>query len=107
VTVPAIETPSERAYSRVALVSLTLAVVGVGLAIWGFVSGIDATLKGAGAIGTSIVIFYVGSAVLVVALVLAIVGLVRSEQKVVPTVALSVCLIPIAAIIVIALAYRR
>ena len=79
-----IETRSERAYSRVALVSLTLAVVGVGLAI-----------------------FYVGSAVLVVALVLAIVGLVRSEQKVVPTVALAVCLIPIAAIIVIALAYRR
>ena len=106
-TVSIIETPSERAYSRVALVSLTLAVVGVGLGIWGFVSGIDATLNGAGAIGTSIVIFYVGSAVLVVALVLAIVGLVRSEQKAVPTVALAVCLIPIAAIIVIALAYRR
>jgi hypothetical protein len=107
VTVSIIETRSERTYSRVALVSLTLAVVGVGLAIWGFVAGIDATLNGAGAIGTSIVIFYVGSAVLVVALVLAIVGLVRSEQKVVPTVALAVCLIPIAAIIVIALAYRR
>jgi hypothetical protein len=101
------ETPSERTYSRVALVSLTLAVVGVGLAIWGFVSGIDATLNGAGAIGTSIVIFYVGSGVLFVALVLAIIGLVRSESKVVPTVALAVCLIPIAAIIVIALAYRR
>ena len=101
------ETPSDRAYSRVAIVSLTLAVVGVGLAIWGFVSGIDATLNGSGTIGTSIVIFYVGSAVLFVALVLAIIGLVRSESKVVPTVALAVCLIPIAAIIVIALAYRR
>jgi hypothetical protein len=76
--VSGIDTPSERAYSRVALVSLTLAVVGVGLAIWGFVAGIDETLNGAGAIGTSIVIFYVGSAVLFVALVLAIVGLVRS-----------------------------
>ncbi len=106
-SVPRIETPSERAYSRVALVSLTLAVVGVGLAIWGFVAGIDATLTGAGAIGTSIVIFYVGSAVLFVAMVLAIIGLVRSGAKTVPTVALAVCLIPIAAIIVIALAYRR
>lgn len=105
--VPNIETPTERAYSRVALVSLTLAVVGVGLAVWGFVAGIDATLNGAGAIGTSIVIFYVGSAVLFVALVLAIIGLVRSEAKTVPTVALAVCLIPIAAIIVIALATRR
>ncbi|MES2093099.1 MAG: hypothetical protein V4531_04705 [Actinomycetota bacterium] len=106
-SVPRSESPSERAYSRVALVSLTLAVVGVGLAIWGFVAGIDATLYGAGAIGTSIVIFYVGSAVLFVALVLAIIGLVRSEAKAVPTVALAVSLIPIAAIIVIALAYRR
>jgi hypothetical protein len=45
--------------------------------------------------------------VLFVALVLAIIGLVRSESKTVPTVALAVCLIPIAAMIVIALAYRR
>lgn len=102
-----IETPAERAFSRVALVSLTLAVVGVGLAIWGFVSGIDATLNGGGAIGTSIVIFYVGSAVLFVSLVLAIIGLVRSEAKIVPTIALAMTLIPIAVIIVIALAYRR
>jgi hypothetical protein len=107
VTVPSTETPPQPAYSRVALVSLTLAVVGVGLAIWGFVAGIDETLNGAGAIGTSIVIFYVGSSVLFVALVLAIIGLVRSESKTVPTVALAVCLIPLAAIIVIALAYRR
>ncbi|QNE47397.1 hypothetical protein F1C58_11125 [Glaciihabitans sp. INWT7] len=106
-TVSTSETPSERAFSRVALVSLTLAVVGVGLAIWGFVAGIDETLNGAGVIGTSIVIFYVGSSVLFVALVLAIIGLVRSESKTVPTVALAVCLIPIAAIIVIALADRR
>jgi hypothetical protein len=91
-----VESPAERAYSRVALVSLTLAVVGVGLAIWGFVSGIDATLNGAGAIGTSIVIFYVGSGVLLVALVLAIIGLVRSTSKFVPTVALAVCLIALA-----------
>lgn len=102
-----VESPAERAYSRVALVSLTLAVVGVGLAIWGFVSGIDATLNGAGTIGLSIVIFYVGSGVLLVALVLAIIGLVRSQAKTVPTIALAVCLIPIAAIIVIALANRR
>jgi hypothetical protein len=101
------ETPAQRAFSRVAIVSLTLAIVGVGLAIWGFVSGIDATLNGGGAIGQSIVIFYVGSSVLFVALVLAIIGLVRSHAKTVPTIALGVSIIPIAAIIVIALAYRR
>jgi hypothetical protein len=42
-----------------------------------------------------------------VALVLAIIGLVRSRAKTVPTIALLVCLIPIAVIIVIALADRR
>lgn len=104
---PGLDTPAERAYSRVSLVSLTLAVVGLGLAIWGFVSGIDATLNGAGVIGTSIVIFYVGSGVLLVSLVLGIIGLVRSQAKTVPTIALALCLIPIAAIIVIALANRR
>lgn len=101
------DTSAQRAYSSVALVSLVLAVVGVGLAIWGFVSGIDETLYGNGAIRTSIVIFYVGSSVLVVALVLAIIGLMRSQSKTIPTVALAVTLLPIAAMIVIALAYRR
>lgn len=101
------DTPAQRAYSSVALVSLVLAVVGVGLAIWGFVSGIDETLYGNGAIGTSIVIFYVGSSVLFVALILAIIGLVRSRSKTVPTIALALTLLPIAAMIVIALAYRR
>lgn len=103
-----LDTPEQRAFSRVSLVSLVLAVVGVGLAIWGFVSGIDATLhdlsKGP---GTSIVIFYVGSALLVVALILAVIGLVRSHEKVVPTAALVVSTIPIAVIIVGALAYRH
>jgi hypothetical protein len=105
VTLP--DTPAQRAYSRISLVSLVLAVVGVGLAIWGFVSGIDQTLNGAGNLGTGIVIFYVGSSVLFVALVLAIIGLVRSHEKMVPSIALVVSLLPIAAIIVIGLANRR
>lgn len=100
-------TPAQRAYSRVSLVSLVLAIVGVGLAIWGFVSGIDATLGSSGSLGTSIVIFYVGSSILFVSLVLAIIGLVRSHEKTVPTIALAVSLLPIAAFIVIALANRR
>lgn len=101
-----IQTPEQRAFSRVSLVSLVLAIVGVGLAIWGFVSGIDATLSGHGPV-TSISIFFVGSAVLIVALVLAIVGLVRSHEKAVPTIALAVSILPIAALLVIVLGYRR
>jgi hypothetical protein len=101
------DSPQQRAFSRVSLVSLVLAVVGLGLAIWGFVSGIDATLNSTHGLGTSIVIFFVGSSVLVVALVLAIIGLVRSHEKMVPTVALAVSILPIAALVVFALAYRR
>ena len=97
----------QHALSSVALIALVLAVVGLGLAIWGFVSGIDETLNGAGAIGTSIVIFYVGSSVLFVALVLSVIGLVFSNAKLIPTIALVVALIPLAAIIVVALANRR
>lgn len=102
------DSPEQRAFSRVSLVSLVLAVVGLGLAIWGFVSGIDATLNSvAHGPSTSIVIFFVGSAVLVVALILAIIGLVRSHEKMVPSIALVVSLIPIAGLVVFVLAYRR
>jgi hypothetical protein len=85
-----------------------LAFAGEGLAIWGFASGIDAALNGAGnGPGASIIIFFVGSAVLVVALVLAMVALMRSRAKTLPIVAISVALLPIAALIVFALANRR
>jgi ABC-type Na+ efflux pump permease subunit len=91
-----------------AILSLVLAVAGAGLAFGGFVSGIDAALNGSGSgPGASIIIFFVGSAVLVAALVLAIVALVRSHAKALPIVAISVGLLPIAALIVIALANRR
>ncbi|MDQ1598096.1 MAG: hypothetical protein QOI70_1520 [Microbacteriaceae bacterium] len=98
----------KRARSRIAVLSLVLAVMGAGLAIWGFVSGIDAALNGAGrGPGLSIITFFVGSAVLILALVLAIIALMRSHAKTLPIVAISVGLLPIAGLIVIALANRR
>jgi uncharacterized membrane protein len=98
----------KRARSRIALLALVLAVVGSALAVWGFVSGIDAALNGAGrGPGASIITFFVGSGVLIVALVLAIVALMRSRAKTLPIVAISVGLLPIATLMVIALANRR
>jgi hypothetical protein len=64
-SVSTIETPSERASSRVALVSLTL-LVGVGLGIWGSWRNRRDAQRSRCHPGTSIVIFYVGSAVLFV-----------------------------------------
>ncbi|MBK4346186.1 hypothetical protein [Lacisediminihabitans changchengi] len=100
-------TPEPRYFpGRTALVALVLAIVGAGLGYGGFISGVDAALGGRLS-DASIVIFYVGTGLLVVAVVLSIVGLLRTSAKVLSTVALVVALIPIAGLIVAALGARH
>jgi len=91
---------------RTALVALVLAIVGAGLGFGGFISGVDAALDGRFS-DASIVIFYVGTGLLVAAVVLAILGLLRTGAKVLSTIALAVALIPIAGLIVAALGARH
>ena len=91
---------------RTALVALVLAIVGAGLGFGGFVTGVDAALNGHLA-GASIVIFYVGAALLVIAVVLAILGLLRTSAKVLSTIALAVSILPITGLIVAALGARH
>ncbi len=91
---------------RTALVALVLAIVGAGLGFGGFVTGVDAALGGRPA-GASIIIFYVGAALLVVAVVLAILGLLRTSAKVLSTIALAVGILPITGLIVAALGARH
>ena len=99
---------SSRAYSRLSLVALALAVVGAAVGFWGFVSGIDYALNGSGGgPGPSIIVFFVGAGIVVASVVLAIVALVRSSAKMMPTIALAVGLLPIAGLIVAVLANRR
>jgi hypothetical protein len=100
--------PGRRLFSRLALVALVLAVVGAAIGVWGFVSGIDYALNGSGrGPGPSIIVFFVGAAIVVASVVLAIVALVRSSTKTVPTIALAVGLLPIAGLLVVVLANRR
>jgi hypothetical protein len=91
---------------RTALVALVLAVVGAGLGFGGFVTGVDAALNGHMS-GASIVIFYVGAGLLLVSVVLSILGLLRTNAKLLSTIALAVGLIPITVLIIIALGARR
>ncbi len=91
---------------RTALVALVLAIVGAGLGFGGFVTGVDAALAGREP-GASIIIFYVGAGLLLVAVVLAILGLLRTSAKVLSTIALAVGILPITGLIVAALGARH
>ncbi len=100
-------TPAPAYYpGRTALVALVLATVGAGLGFGGFVTGVDASLAGRTP-GASIIIFYVGSGLLLVAVVLAILGLLRTTAKVLSTVALVVGILPITGLIVAVLGARH
>lgn len=97
-----------RPYSRLSLVALASAVVGAAVGFWGFVSGIDYALNGSGSgPGPSLIVFFVGAGIVAASVVLAIIALVRSSAKIVPTIALSVGLLPIAGLLVVVLANRR
>jgi uncharacterized membrane protein len=91
---------------RTALVALVLGVVGVGAAFAGFITGVDASLAGR-APGASIIVFYVGAGLLLVAVVLAIIGLLRTSAKVLSTIALAVGILPVTGLIVAALGARH
>ncbi|MET4782563.1 hypothetical protein [Glaciihabitans sp. UYNi722] len=99
--------PLRPVHKGIAITALLLAVVGAATGYWGFVSGIDYALTGSGGPGPSIIVFFVGAGLSVAAVVLAIIGLVLSSRKALPTVALVIGLLPIAALIVGALFNRR
>lgn len=97
-----------RRVRSMAIIALVLAVVGGVVGYFGFVSGIDFALNGSGrGPGSSIIIFFCGAAIMLVAVILAVVALLRRGAKVIATIALVVALLPIAGLIVTALASRR
>jgi hypothetical protein len=92
----------------IAITALVLAVVGGVVGYFGFVSGIDFALNGSGrGPGSSIIIFFAGAGIMLAAVILAVIALLRGGAKVIATIALVVALLPIAGLIVTALASRR
>lgn len=99
---------AQRRVRGIAITALVLAVVGGAVGYFGFVSGIDFALNGSGrGPGSSIIIFFAGTAIMLAAVILAVVALLRRGAKVISTIALVVALLPIAGLLVIALAARR
>ncbi len=88
-------------------VALGAAIVGTVLTIVGFYAAIIATLvdSGTGA-GITLVIFFVGVALDLSAIVLAVVTLVRNGRRRVPIIAIAVAVIPAIVIALLALSVR-
>jgi hypothetical protein len=82
--------------------ALLLAIAGGGAMVWGFLAGIDAALGGAGSgAAPFVVIFFLGAALVLIALVVAIAGLVRRRSVGLSLTALIVSMLPIIAVIVL------
>jgi predicted phage tail protein len=88
-----------------ALIALALAVVGGALMAFSFVNGISAALDGGGTgAGLYVVLFFVGAALVLAALVTSIICLARGKARGLSALALIVALVPIVAIVVLRLA---
>lgn len=90
------------------LVALGSAVIGATLMVTGFFVGITTALNGAGREaggGIALVLFFVGVALVVLAIVLAVISLVKGSRAL-PIAALVAAFIPIALVIVLATAAR-
>ena len=99
--------PGKRARTKhsplLALLSILLGIVGTVLIGWSFLTGISAALDGASD-GTSVYValFFIGVGLVLVAIVFAIVGLVRRAQLTLSIIGLIVALLPALLVLVIA-----
>lgn len=76
-------------------VALGAAIVGTALAVIGFYASIIAALNASGSgAGLALVLFFVGLALDLAAIVLAIVTLVKNGRRMLPLVAIGIALIP-------------
>lgn len=93
-------TPTPTARPARGVIPLIVAIVGVALVPVSFVLGLDAAFSGNGT-GASIftVLFFTGLAMALVALVVAIVLLVRGAGKVLPIATIIVALLPFAGVL--------
>lgn len=81
---------------RAPVAALLLAIAGAGLMVWGFLAGIDAALNAAGSgAGPFLVIFFIGAALVLVALFLAVRGLLTRKSVGLSWATLVIALLPV------------
>ena len=94
-----------RPSASLGVLAVLLAVVGGAAMAWSFVVGVNVALDSSGSgAGPFIVVFLIGAAAVLVALVLAIVGLVRKRSRVLSVIAIVIALLPIAGVVVLRIA---
>lgn len=82
------------------VIPLVAAILGVVVLSWAFITGIGAALSGSGSGALPFeVVFIVAGLVIVVALVMAIVNLVRGRSRVLAVITIVVALLPLVAIV--------
>lgn len=90
--------------ARRGIVPLVAVIVGIGLMVWSFLNGIAAALDGSGNGSLAYQVVFIAAAVLVlIALVIAVINLVRGNSRVLAIVTIIVAFLPIIAVIILAI----
>ena len=92
---------------RAPLLTIVVGVVGIGLVSWGFLAGIDAALSGSGSgTGPFIALFVLGAVLVIGTVVSAVLGLFTAGHRVLWSIALVLGLLPVFAVVVLAINAR-
>lgn len=82
-------------------------IAGIALVSWGFVGGIGAALDGSGnGAGAFVAIFFLGALLVLCTIVAAVLGLTGPGHRVLWSIALALGLLPVVAVIVVAINAR-
>lgn len=88
--------------NRAPVAAIILAVAGAGLMVWGFLAGIDAALNAGGSgAGPFIVIYLIGAALVLAAIIIAVRGLLTRNSVGLSWVALVIALLPVIASVIL------
>jgi uncharacterized membrane protein HdeD (DUF308 family) len=96
-----------RARLRAPLLTILTGVIAIALVSWGFLAGIDAALSGSGSgAGPFIALFVLGAVMVIATVVSAVLGLFSRDHRVLWSIALVLGLLPVIAVVVLAVNAR-
>jgi uncharacterized membrane protein HdeD (DUF308 family) len=89
------------------LLTILVGILGIGAVSWGFLAGIDAALSGSeGGTGPFIALFVLGAILVIATVVSAVLGLFSHSHRVLWSIALALGLLPVIAVVVLAVNAR-
>jgi hypothetical protein len=92
---------------RAPLLTILAGLLGIGAVSWGFLAGIDAALSGStGGTGPFIALFVLGAVLVIGTVVSAVLGMFSRGHRVLWSIALILGLVPVIAVVVLAITAR-